>query len=220
MIRVNLLPTKQSARRVGTKGSSAATGQQGLVVAVGAALAASLLLCGVAYYLKSDELERITKTNASLQHQAAAVKEEIKDHDDIRAKLADIEARERAIASLQAARTGPTSVMLELVRAVSPGRGPTVDMETTERLRKDNPTALPNPDWDTRRLWLSDYSEADRVVKMTGLARDGEDVSELVRRLSVSQMFTDIKLLTGQKGMDTDTKLELVKFQLSAKARY
>ncbi len=219
MIRVNLLPTKQSAKRVSAK-SSATDPQQGLVIAVAAALLLSGLLCAVAYYLKNTELENVTKINTGLQLQASRIKEEIKDHDEIRAKLAEIESRERAIASLQAARTGPTSVMLELVRAVSPGRGPTIDMETTERLRKDNPTALPNPDWDTRRLWLTDYAEEARTVKFTGLARDGEDVSELVRRLSVSRMFSDIKLLTGQKGMDTGTKLELVKFQLSARARY
>lgn len=219
MIRVNLLPTKQSAKRVGTK-SQASSSEQGLVVAVGGAILVSSLLCAVAYYLKNDEFEKITKINQGLQLQASVIKEEIKDHEEIRAKLAEIESRERAIASLQAARTGPTSVMLELVRAVSPGRGPTIDLETTERLRKDNPTALPNPDWDTRRLWLTEYAESDRTVKFTGSARDGEDVSELVRRLSVSRMFSDIKLLTGQKSMDATSKLELLKFQLSARARY
>ena len=134
MIRVNLLPSKQSSKRVVTKGASS-SGEQGLVIAVSGALLMSGLLCAVAYYLKNDEFDKITKINQGLQLQAGAIKEEIKDHEEIRSKLAEIESRERAIASLQAARTGPTSVMLELVRAVSPGRGPTIDMETTVRLR-------------------------------------------------------------------------------------
>lgn len=218
MIRVNLLPSKANARKLG--GKSAAAGNEGLVPAVIVALVLSSVACGVAYFLKNEEKQSVEKTNAGLTREAATVKEEIKDHEEIRARLGEIESREKAIASLQAARTGPTSVMLELVRSVSPGRGPTADLETTERLRKDNPTALPNPDWDTRRLWLTEYAEANREVKMTGFARDGEDVSELVRRLTVSQMFSDIKLLPAQKAMDSETKLELVKFQLSVKAKY
>jgi hypothetical protein len=58
------------------------------------------------------------------------------------------------------------------------------------------------------------------VVKIAGLARDGEDVSEFLRRLSLSDYFYDVRLLPASKGMDAATKLELVKFEMSAKVRY
>jgi Tfp pilus assembly protein PilN len=57
-------------------------------------------------------------------------------------------------------------------------------------------------------------------VKLTGLARDGEDVSEFLRRLALSDFFYEVKLLPASKTMDSVTHLELTKFELSAKVRY
>jgi len=110
--------------------------------------------------------------------------------------------------------------MLELTRVLTAGRGPTVDRDKLEQLKRDNPSAVPNVNWDPRRLWLVSYKEADRTVKLAGLARDGEDVSEFLRRLSLSDYFYDVKLLPASKGQDGVTKLELVRFELSAKVRY
>ena len=99
-----------------------------------------------------------------------------------------------------------------------PGRAPTTDRDRLEQMKRDNPAEVYNANWDARRLWITSYVEADRVVKLEGLARDGEDVSELERRLKLSDFFTDVKLLPGNKV--TDTGQELFHFQLSAKVRY
>ena len=64
-------------------------------------------------------------------------------------------------------------------------------------MKRDNPAEVYNANWDARRLWLTSYQEVDRTVKFGGLARDGEDVSELERRLKLSDYFTDVKLLPG-----------------------
>ena len=74
---------------------------------------------------------------------------------------------------------------------------PTTDRDKLEQLKRDNPTEVHNPNWDPRRLWLTSYEEVDRVVKLGGLARDGEDVSEFERRLKLSDYFYDVKLLPG-----------------------
>ncbi len=87
-------------------------------------------------------------------------------------------------------------------------------------MKRDNPTEVYNANWDPRRLWLTTYQETDRIVKMGGLARDGEDVSELERRLKLSDYFTDVKLLPGAKVADPLTHQELFQFQLSAKVKY
>ena len=55
---------------------------------------------------------------------------------------------------------------------------------------------------------------------MEGIARDGEDVCELARRLKLSSYFYDVKLLPAKKEHDSETKLELVTFQLEAQVRY
>jgi hypothetical protein len=57
-------------------------------------------------------------------------------------------------------------------------------------------------------------------VKLQGFARDGEDVSEFLRRLTLSDYFYEVKLLPAGKTIDDKTHLELVRFELSAKARY
>jgi type IV pilus assembly protein PilN len=64
------------------------------------------------------------------------------------------------------------------------------------------------------------YKEQDRTVKVAGLARDGEDVSEFLRRLSLSDYFYEVKLLPATKSLDTVSKLELIRFEMSAKVRY
>jgi type IV pilus assembly protein PilN len=47
-----------------------------------------------------------------------------------------------------------------------------------------------------------------------GKARDGEDVSELARRLNLSSFFYDVRLLPAQREQDA------VKFSIEAKVRY
>jgi type IV pilus assembly protein PilN len=100
------------------------------------------------------------------------------------------------------------------------GRGPTTDRDKLEQLKRDNPQEVYNSNWDARRLWLTSYLESDRTVKLQGLARDGEDVSELERRLKLSDYFSDVKLLPGQKIIDGTSHQELFKFELSAKVKY
>jgi type IV pilus assembly protein PilN len=89
-----------------------------------------------------------------------------------------------------------------------------------EQLKRDDPAAVPNSNWDPRRLWLLTYSEVDRTVKLSGLARDGEDVSEFLKRLTLSDYFYELRLLPAAKTSDSVTHLELVRFELSAKVRY
>jgi len=208
LIRVNLLPQKKEGRR-----ASGGEAGQGWVLALVGVIVLEIVGLIVFHKGKQDELD---------QDQAIItdITKEIANHADIKAQLKDLRDREDAIAALQSARTGPTAAMLELSRILTPGRGPTTDRDKMEQLKRDDPGAVPNPNWDPRRLWLKTYSDTARVVKLSGLARDGEDVSEFLRRLTLSDYFYDLKLLPASKEMDNVTHLELVQFELSAKVRY
>lgn len=219
MIRINLLPGKRETKRAGAAATGVSPGNGWLLGVLGAMFVTGLI-CLFIYSSKSRELARIEARNKEIQAAIDQIKSQIVDHPQIKARLKELDDRDQAIDKLQAARTGPTSAMMELSHILSPGRGPTFDRDKMEQLRKDNPTLLPNPSWDPRRLWLSQYQESNREVKISGFARDGEDVSEFFRRISLSEYFTDIKLLPGQKTSDTVSKIEVVKFQLSAKAKY
>lgn len=225
MIRINLLPQKKQIKRRGETGApdlsvgSDGESQVWLAFVLGAVLLEVIILLFV-YKQKQDQFAAVQKHNTELTANIDNIKREISQHAAIKAQLKELRDREEAIQKLQSARTGPTASMLELSHILTPGRGPTVDRDKLEQLKRDNPSAVPNPGWDPRRLWLNGYKEADRQVRITGFARDGEDVSEFLRRLSLSDFFYDVRLLPASKSTDSVTKLELVKFEMSARVKY
>ena len=217
MVRVNLLPDRKTTSR--GRGGAADVSQLWILGVFGA-IALTVVVCLFIQKIKQDELTAILRENTNTQGQIDAIKKQIANHDEIKAKLKELRDREEAIQKLQAARTGPTSTLLELAHVLTEGRGPTTDRDKLEQMKRDNPAEVYNANWDPRRLWLTGYQEADRVVKFSGLARDGEDVSELERRLKVSDYFSDVRLRPGQKIVDNATHQELFKWELSAKVRY
>jgi type IV pilus assembly protein PilN len=216
MVRINLLPER---RQAGRRAPGAEPKQVWLLGVLGA-FVATIVVCLFVQKVKEDQLAALIAENAREQGQIDTIKRQIADHPEIRARLKELRDREEAIERLQSARTGPTSTLLELAHLLTPGRGPTADRDKLEQLKRDDPGEVYNANWDPRRLWLTSYQEAERVVKMGGLARDGEDVSELERRLKLSDYFTEVKLLPGNKIVDTQTQQELFRFELSAKVRY
>jgi type IV pilus assembly protein PilN len=219
VIRVNLLPQKRETKRGALTLGTGDGGQAWLLIALGVVLLEIFVLV-VFQRRKQDELDLVMKKNAQIQANIDDIKRQMANHADIKNQLKELRDREDAIARLETARTGPTAVMLELSHVLTQGRGPTTDRDKLEQLKRDNPSEVYNPNWDGRRLWLTSYREVDRVVRFSGLARDGEDVSELERRLKLSDYFTEVKLLPGEKTVDAETKQELFRFELSAQVKY
>lgn len=214
MIRVNLLPQKRGAR-----GAAPQASQKWLLVVLGV-LVLEVVVLFVFHKKKLDDLQEQQNTNAQLNGKIEGIKKLVANHEEIKKALAQLRAREDAIAKLQSARSGPTAVLLELGQVLTQSKGPTADPERLQQLRKENPLAVYNPGWDTRRLWVVHYAETDRVVKIEGVARDGGDVSEFAQRLKLSTYFYDVTVLPGQKESYKEAKLELVTFALQMKVRY
>jgi len=206
MIRINLLAQKKRAER-----SEASQVWLAVVMVVVLAEVAALF---VLHSFKAEELADQQRKNAMLTSQIEQAKKNVADHEQVKADLAQLRAREEAIQKLQSARSGPTAILMELARILTPGRGPSVDPDRLAQLRRDNPLSVFNPNWDARRLWLTAYTEAQRKLKIDGKARDGEDVSELARRLNLSSYFYDVKLLPATREND------FVRFSIEAKVRY
>jgi type IV pilus assembly protein PilN len=214
MVRVNLLPNKKENRNARRDPA------QIWMVAVGALVLFELLGIFFVHKAKADELASVKSDNAKVQRSIDEIKSQTAAHAEVKEKLKALKSLEEAITKLQTARTGPTGTLLEVSKVLTPGAMPTVDHDKLEQLRRDNPTAAPSLNWDPKRLWLTQFSENARVVRIAGLARDGEDVSEFIRRLSVSDYFTDVRLLPATKMTDPTTRIELVQFDLSAKVKY
>jgi type IV pilus assembly protein PilN len=212
LIRINLLPQKRRVER--TEG-----GQLWLAVVLLALLAEVAVLFVIQGYM-NEQLRDQQRKNAELQAQIDQAKKAVANHGEVKAKLDQLRAKEDAIAKLQSGRTGPTAILLELARIMTPGRGPSVDPDRLNQLRRQNPLAVYNPSWDARRLWLSKFVETKRKVFLEGIARDGEDVSELARRLQLSNYFYEVRLLPAKKEKDKESGLEVVRWQLEAQVRY
>jgi type IV pilus assembly protein PilN len=212
VIRVNLLPQKREIR-------TAETDQRWLFFLLGAVLLEVIAIL-LFHQMKREELAKQIRANQEISAQIEQIKKSIANHADIKAQLETLRSREDAITKLMSARTGPTAVLLELSQLLTPGRGPTTDQDLLAQLRKDNPTAVYNPGWDARRLWINNYQEIDRTVKIDGMARDGDDVSELARRLSLSIYFSDVRLMPATKAVDAVSHIDVITFQLQAKAKY
>ncbi len=212
MIRINLMAQRRRAER--------AEGSQLWLAVVMVVMLAEVAALFVFHGFKNEELGEQRQKNAALTAQIDQSKSTVANHEEVRQKLAQLRAREEAIGKLQTARTGPTAILLELARLLTPGRGPSVDPDRLSQLRRDNPLAVFNPSWDSRRLWLVRFVEQSRKLHLEGFAQDGEDVSELARRMNLSSYFADVRLLPAVRQIDSATHMEVVSFALEAKVKY
>lgn len=206
MIRINLLAQKKRAEKI--------EGSQVWLAGVMVAILAEVAALFVYHSFKTEELTDQQRKNAELASQIDQAKRNVANHEQVRSELSTLRAREEAIQKLQSARSGPTAILMELARVLTPGRGPSVPPDRLAQLRRDNPLSVFNPNWDPRRLWIVSFVESQRKLKIDGKARDGEDVSELARRLNLSGYFYDVKLLPATREQD------LVKFSIETKVRY
>jgi type IV pilus assembly protein PilN len=218
LIRVNLLP-HAADRRAAPESSQAWLLLVMLVVVIE--------IVGLFFYHQTKE-EELTAATAEVQKvtdQINDIKQRVKDHEKIKTELEELRAREEAIAKLQAARKGPTAVLLELSHLLTKGKGPTLDPAKLDQQRQENPNAIWNPSWDPKRVWLTAYQETERNVRLEGVARDAADVSELATRLKLSQYFEEVTMLPGEQKQQTKSSkdedtVELVKFALQVKVNY
>jgi type IV pilus assembly protein PilN len=212
MIRVNLLPQKR--RKAAAGRGEIWLGASFVLVAL------EIVGCLALYGNKQEERDLEVLKNNALQTEIDKVKGVAKEHENVKKKLASLRDREDAIAKLQSARTGPTAMLLEVARLLTPGRGPSVDPNKLTALRRENPTQDFNANWDARRLWLTRFVESERTVRLEGMARDGEDVSELARRMNLSSYFYDVQLLPAKRETEKESGIQMVSFKLEAKVRY
>lgn len=219
MIRVNLLPQQKRKERLPPGESSGGGGGYKWLLVVVVLLLVEVAGLGFFHSTKVAALDAQKARNTELNGKISGIKQLVANHEEVKKTLAELRAREEAIAKLESARTGPTAVLLELAQLLTPGKGPTADPDRLAQLRKDNPLQVYSPGWDARRLWVTSYKEKLRIVEVQGFAKDSTDISELAYRLKISSYFYDVKLLPGKRdGKGGD--LALTSFAISMKVRY
>ena len=215
MIRVNLLPRRRETKREGGKA---------WIVLLSAAALALIVGIVIVHAGKKKELDDQLEQNRAIEASIADKKAKVANHEAVKKQLAEYQAREDAIAKLQAGRTGPTAMMIELSRILTPRKLPTMDTEALEKLRRENPGAVPSEKWDPHRLWITSFKEGDRNVSVVGFGKTNDDVAEFLRRLTVSKYFSDVRLVKTEEKIEKDAALGVsyatTSFEVKAKVRY
>ncbi|MBN2525913.1 MAG: PilN domain-containing protein [Deltaproteobacteria bacterium] len=219
MIRINLLPIKQDRRKE--------AGRNHLLIGV-LVVFLEIAVAVVISLNVDDQIAEQQNKNSSLQAQINRINQTIAGHDQILAEISEHEQRQAAIEELQAARTGPVQVMLELSRILSKDGKPTIADEIYQEIIKKNPARGFDENWDFRRVWLTSFDEKDKRVTIKGQGMTHEDVAEFLRRLSLSSFFVSSELVsTNLSGPSIDTralgatsKVEVVSFTVLGDIRY
>lgn len=214
MIRINLLP---GARRQSASGGG---GSQGWIIAYLVAAVLTIVVLVVVYMGKNRELEEQVTRNSALASQADELEQQSANIEAVRAELEQSRQLENVVSELQRARYGPTAVLMEMSRILSVGGGPSVDPQRLEEIRRRNPLAGVNANWDPRRLWLREFREEDRECSVTGQGRTNEDVAEFLKRLTLSEKFEEVRLVKTEHTEDNETGLDLIAFELDCRVIY
>ena len=211
MIRINLLPVKAAKKRE--------AGQKQVLVIVVALL--GLVIALLAFHtVESGSIDGLRRENNALQAEIDRLKAEVGDIDQLRAQHNALQAQDRVIAKLKAGKSGPVWVMRELSQILSAGGQPTIDPQEYEEIVRGDPNAAYNPTWDPRRLLLTGYGESKGSVKIDAEASDNADVAEFLKRLALSQYFTDVKLIRSDAVSLTGGGFAHVKFSLNCRVVY
>lgn len=214
MIRINLLPGQR--KQPGTPAGST----QGWVIGYLVASALLVVVLVFVYLGKKRELNEQLAANQQLDQEISDLERQSANIGQVRAELERSRQLETVVNDLQRARYGPTAVLMEMSRILSAGGGPTVDPQRLEEIRRQNPLAAFNPSWDPRRLWLKTLVEEERQCTITGAGRTNEDIAEFLRRLTLSERFTNIELVRTQGVEDNQTHLVFINFELTAEVIY
>jgi type IV pilus assembly protein PilN len=216
MIRINLLP--QAKVRGRAAGPSGSTALWLVIYLVGGALWSVGL--SVVYFSHQGKLDEQLQANAALQQRIETLKKKTERLEEVRARLERSRQLEEVVSDLNRRRTGPARVLRELSSILSEGGGPSIDPHELERLRRDNPLAGYNRNWDVRRLWISSFHEDRRECRIQGRGKSNEDVAEFLRRLALSDLFARVTLQRTEMVADRDTKVPLIGFELTCEVTY
>lgn len=217
MLKINLLPSEKGRVR------GQAPGMSNLLV-IGVAGSLVMLLGGLFLFhaTQQSQLDDLRSQNQRTQAEIDSIKARVADHTRILDELAEIRRREEAIEALQAARTGPTSMLIEISHLLTRNGAPTADPLRVEPCRTSPTcrTTLWNVAWEPERLWVTDFREENRNVKITGEGRSADDVSEFMTRLQWSMYFQNVRLERTESAVNGETHLSVQRFTIVGRVRY
>lgn len=207
MIRINLLPVKDE--------EIAAQARVQFLLFAGL-LVIEMIVLFLIYASNTADLEERKAQVAQKQQTVNRIQKDVDDAEQLKAQTAVLEQQLSVLNQLKEQRSGPVRVLDELQEMMSPPR----DEEARfAQLQKNW-----NVEWDTRRLWVEEFSEDKGSFKMGGAAANADDVAEFLQRLNTAEHFYNIELDIVQarelKSKDTRRSIRYVEFKIEGKLSY
>lgn len=200
MIRVNLLPIRKARRR--------SQGRMQLIL-FGGVIAILVAILAVVHLYYHDQLSQWQEEVEEAEATISELEEETAGIEDLEREAQELSAQLEALNELEARRVGPVQMLDELQAMLSPPRD---EEDRVAQLRRDW-----NVEWDTRRLWISDFQEGDGSFRLNGYAGNADDVAEFLQRMTTAVYFDNVELdYIDREGGDVG----LVSFHLRGELSY
>ena len=166
MIMINLLPHREERRK---------RKKIAYYVGLGVAAFAGAAIVGVWYLVVEQLVSAQQQRNAFLQSEIAKLDMQIKDIASLRAEIASLKSRQKAVEDLQTDRNVPVHVLNELVRQVPEG------------------------------IYVTSIKQEGQNLSVTGIAQTQERVSEFLRNTAYnSEWLVKPELVESKAAVLTD----------------
>jgi len=218
MLKINLSPT--APPRASSESTQAAGDLRTFMVGMSIMLVLLAAAIMIFHSSQTKVLDSLIAANSQRELAVRQIQQRVADHPRVRAELQEIRSRRDAIERLEANRTGPAAMLIEVSQLLSPGGRPTNDPAEFERIQRDDPTRLMHVNWDPHQVWLTTFSESERNVTIEGFGRSADDVAEFMRRLMLSAYFENVTLERSEGSLDNETHLTFQRFKITARVRY
>ncbi|MBU1219691.1 PilN domain-containing protein [Myxococcota bacterium] len=194
MIRINLVPQKASPSQI--------RGQQFLLVMfLTMALTGGALFYHYKFIIDLKPVEKNDAESTRLENDLKALNVRLS-----RIKILPVAEKQKiaarynkkfqTVGRIEKVRSNPVFALLELSRILSVGQLPTVaPANVKQRMELD-------ANWDPSPIFITKLSEKAREVDIKGYARTHYDLSELTRRLRVSEYFRRPEIVESKIEVD------------------
>lgn len=201
MIRINLLPIKDTIRKETSKRQ---------LILFGVLLLVQLLVFYLVYSSRAGERDDLRQQNTDKNSQIELLKKQVADVEKLTKEKKLLEEQIGVLDNLEEGRSGPVKVLDEVQLILNQ---PKNDLQ---RLTYDKKGW--NPKWDPSRLWFNGLRERNGDFQLSGGARSSDDVAEFLQRLSTSVYFEEVRLLSVDQREKDD--FVYVVFELRGRISY
>lgn len=230
MIRINLHPSRKTAKSTATKAQKTVPSGGGGSVGKGQIAAVLMLvgwaaLGGVGWWLikrEKDEAAALKAKAGEINVEADKIRKDIRE-EELQASKDRLDQVTTAVTKLVEQKRTPAFVMKELSNICSTNELPDIDDEAQAKRERDDPEAKLSPTWDGTSVWITALrQEGSSKLEIEGEARDAADLSEFVKRMRASARFVQVsnaRFENKQSGRK-DGELSYVTFTMTAYVRY